>query len=45
MSLEPRPHQAMREGAEFDTIRALMARWGDLAVDIGDGVRVAIAKA
>ncbi|QJR35430.1 thiamine-phosphate kinase [Gemmatimonas groenlandica] len=40
MSLEPRPHQAMREGAEFDTIRALMARWGDLAVDIGDDAAV-----
>ncbi|WP_411278760.1 thiamine-phosphate kinase [Gemmatimonas sp.] len=40
MSLEPRAHQAMREGAEFDTIRALMARWGDLAVDIGDDAAV-----
>jgi thiamine-monophosphate kinase len=40
VSLEPRPHQAMREGAEFDTIRALMARWGDLAVDIGDDAAV-----
>ena len=30
----------MREGAEFDTIRALMARWGDLAVDIGDDAAV-----
>lgn len=40
MSLEPRPHQAMRDGAEFDTIRALMARWGDLAVDIGDDAAV-----
>ena len=40
MSLESRPHQAMREGAEFDTIRALMARWGDLAVDIGDDAAV-----
>ena len=40
MSVAPRPHQAMREGAEFDTIRALMARWGDLAVDIGDDAAV-----
>ena len=30
----------MRDGAEFDTIRALMARWGDLAVDIGDDAAV-----
>jgi thiamine-monophosphate kinase len=30
----------MGEGAEFDTIRALMARWGDLAVDIGDDAAV-----
>lgn len=30
----------MREGAEFDTIRALMERWGDLAVDIGDDAAV-----
>ncbi len=32
--------QEMRQGAEFDTIRALMARWGDLAVDIGDDAAV-----
>lgn len=31
-----RAHQAMGPGREFDTIRMLMARWGDLAVDIGD---------
>ena len=35
-----RPHQAMGQGAEFDTIRMLMARWGDLAVDIGDDAAV-----
>ncbi len=43
MSAEPflaRPHQAMGPGAEFDTIRLLMARWGDLAVDIGDDAAV-----
>ncbi len=45
MSLEPRAHQAMREGAEFDTIRALMARWGDLAVDIGDDAAVLVPPA
>jgi len=37
---EPRPHQAMGPGHEFDTIRMLMARWGDLAVDIGDDAAV-----
>lgn len=35
-----RAHQAMGQGAEFDTIRMLMARWGDLAVDIGDDAAV-----
>ncbi|MCC6241282.1 MAG: thiamine-phosphate kinase [Gemmatimonadaceae bacterium] len=35
-----RPHQAMGPGREFDTIRMLMARWGDLAVDIGDDAAV-----
>lgn len=35
-----RPHQAMGEGREFDTIRMLMARWGDLAADIGDDAAV-----
>jgi thiamine-monophosphate kinase len=35
-----RPHQAMGKGMEFDTIRMLMARWGDLAVDIGDDAAV-----
>ncbi len=30
----------MGPGPEFDTIRALMARWGDLAVDIGDDAAV-----
>ncbi len=37
---DDRPHQAMGPGAEFDTIRLLMARWGDLAVDIGDDAAV-----
>lgn len=36
----PRAHQAMGPGHEFDTIRMLMARWGDLAVDIGDDAAV-----
>lgn len=31
-----RPHQELGRGHEFDTIRALMARWGDLVADIGD---------
>lgn len=35
-----RPHQAMGAGAEFDAIRDLMARWGDLVVDIGDDAAV-----
>lgn len=35
-----RAHQAMGDGQEFDTIRMLMARWGDLAVDIGDDAAV-----
>ncbi len=35
-----RAHQAMGQGVEFDTIRMLMARWGDLAVDIGDDAAV-----
>lgn len=29
-------HAGMGPGAEFDTIRALVERWGKLAVDIGD---------
>ena len=29
-------HQAMGPGREFDTIRTLLDRWGDLAVGIGD---------
>ena len=37
---KPRAHQAMGPGHEFDTIRMLMARWGDLAVDIGDDAAV-----
>jgi thiamine-monophosphate kinase len=35
-----RPHQAMGPGGEFDTIRLLMERWGDIAVDIGDDAAV-----
>ncbi|WP_396205390.1 thiamine-phosphate kinase [Gemmatimonas sp.] len=35
-----RPHQPMRPGHEFDVIRMLMARWGELAVDIGDDAAV-----
>ncbi|MBL0171818.1 MAG: thiamine-phosphate kinase [Gemmatimonadaceae bacterium] len=35
-----RAHQAMGPGHEFDTIRMLMDRWGDLAVDIGDDAAV-----
>jgi len=35
-----RAHQAMGQGLEFDTIRMLLARWGDLAVDIGDDAAV-----
>lgn len=35
-----RAHQAMGQGVEFDTIRLLMARWGELAVDIGDDAAV-----
>ena len=35
-----RDHQAMGPGVEFDTIRMLMARWGTLAVDIGDDAAV-----
>ena len=35
-----RANQAMGQGVEFDTIRLLMARWGDLAVDIGDDAAV-----
>ena len=31
-----RPHQAMGPGREFDTIRTLLDRWGELAVGIGD---------
>lgn len=35
-----RPHQALGTGREFDTIRALIARWGDLVADIGDDAAV-----
>lgn len=38
--LAHRAHQAMGPGGEFDTIRMLMSRWGDLAVDIGDDAAV-----
>lgn len=40
MSAQPRAHQALGPGAEFDTIRLLMDRWGDLAADIGDDAAV-----
>ncbi len=36
----PRPHQSLGPGDEFDTIRLLMERWGDLAADIGDDAAV-----
>ncbi len=35
-----RAHQAMGPGREFDTIRLLTERWGDLAADIGDDAAV-----
>lgn len=35
-----RANQAMAEGVEFDLIRMLMARWGDIAADIGDDAAV-----
>lgn len=35
-----RAHQAMGHGREFDTIRMLRQRWGDLAADIGDDAAV-----
>jgi thiamine-monophosphate kinase len=35
-----RPHQELGVGREFDTIRALMATWGDLVADIGDDAAV-----
>jgi len=38
--LPPDQHQAMGPGHEFDAIRLLMARWGDLAVGIGDDAAV-----
>ena len=37
---ESRPHQSLGPGAEFDTIRLLMEKWGDLAADIGDDAAV-----
>lgn len=39
-----RPHQAMGAGHEFDMIRLLMARSGDLAVDIGDDAAVLLPE-
>ena len=36
MNRDPRAHQDMGPGREFDMIRRLMKRWDDLAVDIGD---------
>lgn len=35
-----RANQSMGGGAEFDTIRAMVARWGALAQDIGDDAAV-----
>lgn len=35
-----RPNQTLGRGREFDTIRALMERWGDLVADIGDDAAV-----
>lgn len=35
-----RPHQDLGAGREFDTIRGLMATWGDLVADIGDDAAV-----
>ena len=40
MSSWYRAHQQLGAGAEFDIIRALLAQWGDLAVDIGDDAAV-----
>ena len=34
----------MGPGHEFDTIRLLMSRWGDLAVDIGDDAAVLVPE-
>ena len=39
-SQAPRPHQSLGPGAEFDTIRLLMERWGELAADIVDDAAV-----
>ena len=33
-------HQTLGPGAEFDAIRMLVTRWGDLAIDIGDDAAV-----
>ena len=35
-----RDHHALGPGREFDAVRALMARWGDLARGIGDDAAV-----
>ena len=40
-----RAHQAMGPGHEFDTIRMLMSRGGDLAADIGDDAAVLLPQA
>ena len=39
-SREPSPTLALGRGREFDAIRALLARWGDRAVGIGDDAAV-----
>lgn len=38
--LPMRANQAMAEGVEFDLIRMLMAKWGDIVADIGDDAAV-----
>ena len=38
-------HAAMGPGAEFDTIRSLISRWGALAADIGDDAALLHAPA
>jgi thiamine-monophosphate kinase len=44
-TLLPAIHQAMGPGHEFDTIRALLDRWGPLASGIGDDAAVLLAPA
>ncbi len=38
-------HQSMGPGHEFDAIRDLIARWGDLAVGIGDDTAILASRA